>query len=146
MCTQTAESASVWPFIVCFSLAIFGVEMTLSSSWAFCMDIGGSRSGAVSGAMNMVGNLGAALSAVVFPYFVANVTIPGIAETTGTANSFFAFAAVINVMAVVAWIFMNPRRQLKELAPGALKLRLAMFLALFATVVAALLYTKFFMP
>ena len=145
LCTQTAESASVWPFIACFSLAIFGVEMTLSSSWAFCMDIGGSRSGAVSGAMNMVGNLGAALSAVVFPYFVANVTIPGIAETTGNANSFFTLAAAINVMAVVAWVFMNPLRQLKELTPGALRLRLAMFLALFVTVIAALLYTKFFM-
>ncbi len=146
LCTQTAESGSVWPFIACFSLAIFGVEMTLSSSWAFCMDIGGSRSGAVSGAMNMVGNLGAAVSAVAFPYFVANVTIPGIAETTGTANSFFAFAAVINLMAIVAWIFMNPLRQLKEISSGALKLRLALFLALVAMVIVLLLYTKFLMP
>ena len=52
MCTQTAGSDSVWLFIACFSLATFGVEMTLSPSWAFCMDIGGSRSGAVSAAMN----------------------------------------------------------------------------------------------
>jgi len=146
LCTQTSESASVWPFIACFSLAIFGVEMTLSSSWAFCMDIGGSRSGAVSGAMNMVGNLGAAVSAVAFPYFVANVTVPWIAPTTGTANSFFVFAAAINLMAVGAWAFMNPLRQLKEIAAGALRLRLALFVVLFAAVIAALLYTKFLMP
>ena len=121
LCTQTADPESVWPLILCFSLAIFGVEMTLSPSWAFCMDIGGSRSGAVSGAMNMVGNMGAAVSAVAFPYFVANVTIPYLRRETGTANSFFVFAAVMNVLAIVAWMFMNPLRQLKELSSGALR-------------------------
>jgi ACS family glucarate transporter-like MFS transporter len=146
LCTQTAESDSVWIFIACFSLATFGVEMTLSPSWAFCMDIGGSRSGAVSAAMNMVGNMGAAVSAVAFPYFVANVTIPGIADTTGTANSFFAFAAMMNVLAVIAWLFMNPLRELKEISPAALKSRLALFLTLFLFVIAALVYTKFFLP
>ncbi|MGI9473932.1 MAG: MFS transporter [Rubripirellula sp.] len=146
LCTQMAESESVWPFIACFSLAIFGVEMTLSSSWAFCMDIGGDRSGAVSGAMNMVGNMGAALSAVLFPYFVANVTIPVLAETPGTASSFFVFAAVMNVLAVFAWCFMNPRRQLKEISAAAMKARLAFFVALVVAVVSALLYTKFVLP
>src|ERR1035441_9390278 len=36
-----------------FAVAIAGVELTISPSWAFCMDIGGKRSGGVSGAMNM---------------------------------------------------------------------------------------------
>ncbi len=142
--TQATESTSVWTFIACFSLAIFGVEMTLSPSWAFCMDIGGSRSGAVSAAMNMVGNMGAAVSAVAFPYFVANVTVPRIAETTGTANSFFLFAATMNILAVVAWIFMNPQRRMKEISAAALKIRLGLFLALFVLVITALVYTKFF--
>ncbi len=146
LCTQTAGSSSVWAFIACFSLAIFGVEMTLSPSWAFCMDIGGSRSGAVSAAMNMVGNLGAALSAVAFPFFVANVTIPGIAETTGTANSFFAFAATMNVLAIIAWMFMNPLRRLKQISTAALKARLVLFLLLILLVISALLYTKFLLP
>ncbi len=141
--TQTVEAETVWPFIACFSLAIFGVEMTLSSSWAFCMDIGGSRSGAVSGAMNMVGNLGAALSAIAFPFFVANVTVPVLAPSLGTANSFFVFAAAMNVLAVVAWLFMNPRRELRVISSRALKARLALFLAIIALVVAALVYTKF---
>lgn len=146
LCTQTAQSDSVWIFIACFSLATFGVEMTLSPSWAFCMDIGGSRSGAVSAAMNMVGNLGAALSAVAFPFFVANVTIPVIAETTGTANSFFVFAATMNTLAVIAWIFMNPRRQLKEISEAALNRRLYVFIGLIIVVVSALIYTKFLLP
>lgn len=146
LCTQTAESNSVWLFIACFSLATFGVEMTLSPSWAFCMDIGGSRSGAVSAAMNMVGNMGAAVSAVAFPFFVANVTIPGFVEKTGTANSFFVFAATMNALAVAAWIFMNPRRKLKHISAAALRLRLALFLALIVIVVTALIYTKFLLP
>jgi ACS family glucarate transporter-like MFS transporter len=145
LCTQTAESNSVWVFIACFSLATFGVEMTLSPSWAFCMDIGGERSGAVSAAMNMVGNMGAAVSAVAFPYFVANVTIPGIAETTGTANSFFVFAATMNALALLAWLFMNPLRKLKHISDAAMKTRVVMFLGLIAFVIGALVYTKFFL-
>ncbi|MEM7235450.1 MAG: MFS transporter [Planctomycetota bacterium] len=142
--TQTVAEESPWPLVACFSLAIFGVEMTLSSSWAFCMDIGGNRSGAVSGAMNMVGNLGAALSAVAFPYFVANVTIPVLAETPETASSFFVFAAGINLLAIVAWAFMNPRRPLKEISAKALRARLVLFVALIVFVVSAVVYTKFF--
>jgi ACS family glucarate transporter-like MFS transporter len=146
LCTQTSGASSVWPFIACFSLATFGVEMTLSSSWAFCMDIGGSRSGAVSAAMNMVGNLGAALSAVAFPYFVAHVTIPGVADTKGTANSFFVFAATMNLLAVGAWMLMNPHRELKPISSAALKTRLLLFLLLILLVVAAVIYTNILKP
>jgi len=144
--TQMDDAGSVWAFIACFSLATFGVEMTLSPSWAFCMDIGGSRSGAVSAAMNMVGNLGAALSAVAFPFFVANVTIPVLAETPGSANSFFVFAAVINVLAMGAWTLMNPLRRLREVSPAALRRRLILFVLLVLVVVFALVYTKFVLP
>ncbi len=146
LCTQTSNADSIWPFIACFSLGIFGVEMTLSPSWAFCMDIGGNRSGAVSAAMNMVGNLGAALSAVAFPYCVAHVTLPYFAESTGTANSFFVFAATMNVLAVMAWGFMNPLRELHTITPSQLKARLCMFVGLVLVVISALLYTKFLMP
>ena len=120
--------------------------MTLSPSWSFCMDIGGARSGAVSGSMNMVGNLGAALSAVAFPFFVARVTIPGLVPETGSANSFFAFAAAVNVLALAAWTGMNPQRRLKD-NPSTLELRIrtAAFAGLILLVVGALVYTKLLM-
>lgn len=145
LCTRLSGSETVWPFILCFSLAIFGVEMTLSPSWAFCMDIGGSRSGAVSGAMNMVGNLGAALGAIAFPYFRDSVTIPFFAESAGTANSFFVFAACMNVLAIFAWTMMNPLRVLKPISQQAMKLRVAFFAILIVGVISALIYTKFLM-
>jgi MFS transporter, ACS family, glucarate transporter len=145
MCTQTSGFSTVWPLIICFSIAMFGVEMTLSPSWAFCMDIGGERSGAVSGAMNMVGNMGAALSAVLFPYFVSNVTFPVLAPQLGTANSFFVFAACMNALAVVAWCFMNPLRELIQVSAMALRLRLLGFMLLILVVFAAVLYTQILM-
>ena len=99
---EAAGTAGPLLFVLSFSVAVFGVEMTISPSWAFCMDIGGGKSGAVSGAMNMLGNLGSAFSAIIFPYFVAHVTLPWLAEQPGTANSFFLFAAAMNVAAAAA--------------------------------------------
>jgi ACS family glucarate transporter-like MFS transporter len=95
--------------------------------------------------MNMVGNLGAALSAVVFPFFVANVTLPFFAPQTGTASSFFVFAAAMNLLAVIAWVFMNPLRRARQISRGALQLRLCFFLVIVMLVVLALIYTKFWM-
>jgi MFS transporter, ACS family, glucarate transporter len=126
-------------YVLCFSVAVFGVEMTISPSWSFCMDIGGAKSGAVSGAMNMLGNLGSAFSAVVFPYFVASVTFPYFAETTGTANSFFVFAALLNLLAIVAWMFMNPKRVLIPMSKRKIRQRLIIFLVVSVVLVGGLL-------
>jgi ACS family glucarate transporter-like MFS transporter len=109
--TQMTDSTPL-AFILSFSIAIFGVEMTIAPSWTFCMDIGGQKSGAVSGTMNMLGNLGSAASAIIFPFFVANITVPFFAEQTGNANSFFIFAALLNLVAIVCWFLMNPRKRL----------------------------------
>jgi hypothetical protein len=52
----------------------------------------------------------------------------------------------MNAMAVVAWLFMNPLRELKKISSSALKLRLMLFVGLVALVIAALVYTKFLLP
>jgi len=145
--TIQAGGASPLLFVLCFSVAVFGVEMTIAPSWAFCMDIGGGKSGAVSGAMNMLGNMGSAFSAIVFPYFVAHVTLPWLAPTTGTANSFFVFAATINVLAAIAWLFMNPGRKISEsVSPQQARLRLVLFIVVAVLLVGGLLtYRLFFM-
>jgi len=110
------DEAQLYWFVFCFALATFGVDMTLSPSWAFCNDIGGANSGAVSGSMNMVGNIGAALSAIAFPLLLN--------EETGSANTFFMLAAGLNFVAIVTWCFMNPRRiSDKKLSPQAIRTR-----------------------
>jgi len=122
LATQTDD---LYMFVLYFSIATFGVDMTLSPSWAFCNDIGGANSGAVSGSMNMVGNIGAALSAIMFPFFQN--------EATGNANSFFVLAAGLNVLAIVMWCLMNPNRVSdKKLSPEAVRRR---FIAMLTSLV-----------
>jgi len=143
--TTQMDNSSPLLFVFCFSIAVFGVEMTISPSWSFCMDIGGGRSGAVSGSMNMLGNLGSAFSAIIFPYFVANVTLPYFAEKAGTANSFFVFAATINVLAAVAWFFMNPKKTILDtISPRQARIRLVLFIIAAVLLVGGLLIYKIF--
>ena len=82
-----------------FALATFGVELTISPSWAYCLDVGGRRSGSLSGAMNMAGNLGAFVSANAFPY---------LRELTGTTDTYFQTAAVLNAASVACWLWLRP--------------------------------------
>jgi ACS family glucarate transporter-like MFS transporter len=85
--------------ILFFTLAVFGADMTLSPSWSYCVDIGGKSAGAVSGTMNMAGNLGSFATALAFPTLKTQF---------GGPSAFFVFAAVLNVIAIVIWLQMRP--------------------------------------
>jgi len=76
------------------SIAIFGADMTLPPSWALCVDIGKRHAGAVSGTMNMAGNIGSFLTALAFPYLTA---------WTGSVDFFFYTAAALNGLAILLW-------------------------------------------
>lgn len=86
-------SAVAW-----FTLAVFGADMTISPSWVFCADVAGKDTGRVSGAMNMLGNVGSFASANAFPY---------LERVTGSASAYFLTAAVLNVIAIVCWFNMR---------------------------------------
>lgn len=88
------------------SIAIFGADMTLSPSWAFCIDIGKKNAGTVSGTMNMAGNIGAFITALAFPYLQA---------WTGSVFPFFITGAVLNVLAITLWMGMRPEQGLTGL-------------------------------
>ncbi|MFD0796551.1 MFS transporter [Maribacter chungangensis] len=91
--------------ILFLSLAIFGADMTLPPSWAFCVDIGKKHAGAVSGTMNMAGNIGAFITALLFPYLLA---------WTGTTTLFFIIGAALNLLAIVLWYNMKPEKHFSE--------------------------------
>ena len=133
-------------FVLLFSVAIFGVEMTISPSWSLCMDIGGDKSGTVSATMNMVGNIGSAFSAIIFPFFVSHVTIPFMVRTTGTANSFFVFAAMMNLLAIGAWLYISPATQIKKTDPEYVRRRLIIFLVIVFLLTAGALLYKYLNP
>jgi len=54
-----------------YCVAFFGLEWTVGISWAVPLDIGGDFAGSVSAVMNMLGNLGGAVSAMVVTHMVA---------------------------------------------------------------------------
>jgi MFS family permease len=55
---------NAWLFVLFIALAAFWNDMTMGSSWASCLDIGGRYSGIVSGCMNTIGNLGGAAAGI----------------------------------------------------------------------------------
>lgn len=96
-----ADSALI--AVLFLTLAIFGADMTLPPSWAFCIDIGGRYSGSVSGMMNMAGNLGSFLTSLAFPYLLL---------LSGSTTLFFVTGIVLNLIAVIFWLGMRPERGL----------------------------------
>jgi MFS transporter, ACS family, glucarate transporter len=92
--------------VLCLSAAMFGSDMTVSCSWAFAIDIGRAHSGAVSGAMNMAGNLGSFITSLAFPY---------LALATGSTVPFFVAGAAFNAIAVFLW---SRTRALPAASPG----------------------------
>jgi ACS family glucarate transporter-like MFS transporter len=90
-----ADSATA--AIVGFTIATFGVEMTISPSWAFCIDVGGKSSGTVSAAMNMAGNFGGFASTNAFPL---------LRRLTGGPAAYFQAAALLNLAGLVCWYCM----------------------------------------
>lgn len=91
-----ADSAGV--AVLCFALAAFGADMTISPSWVYCTDIAGKNVGGVSGAMNMLGNFGSFVSANAFPY------LQGL---TGSASAYFLAAAALNLAGMWCWFRMR---------------------------------------
>lgn len=89
-----ASISSVNGFILFFSLATFGVDLTLSPGWTACADIGGEHTGLLSGAMNMMGSVGSLVSAVAFPLLFA---------MTGDIKSYFYVAVALNLAALASW-------------------------------------------
>ena len=104
MCLLVAGSVNtVQSFVVCFGLATLGVDLSLSSSWTACSDVGREFTGTLSGSMNMMGALGSFCSSLAFPYLL---------KATGKPQAYFLTAAALNVVAVLCWIGVRPDRPL----------------------------------
>jgi ACS family glucarate transporter-like MFS transporter len=101
------------------AVAVFGADMTLSPSWAFCIDIGRRNAGTVSGTMNMAGNLGAFVTLVAFPYLEKWTKAyldahPEVPEWVSPTTPYFLGAAALNLLAVGAWLATRPEKPLEE--------------------------------
>jgi sugar phosphate permease len=81
--------------IYCLTAAMFFLECTIGPSWAVPMHVGGKYSGTVSGVMNMSGNIGGALSPLVF----------GVLVQVGSWVAPFIVAACLLVFGAGVWAF-----------------------------------------
>lgn len=108
-------SASIFGFIqiadpvramLLLGLAGFFNDFVMPAAWAGCMDIGGRFSGTVSGTMNMVGNIGGALSPLAIGYIL-----------TFTNNNWaltFYVSSAIYLLGGVCWLFIDAQTPLVE--------------------------------
>ena len=85
--------------------AMFFLECTIGPSWAVPMDCGGKYSGTVSGMMNMAGNIGGALSPLVFGF---------LAQYENWGAPFIVSAALLVAGAGVWAFWLDPDRSVVE--------------------------------
>jgi ACS family glucarate transporter-like MFS transporter len=86
--------------MVAMSLSSFAAEFSAPISWTTAMDIGGDRTGTVSGFMNMMGHFGGSVAPVVTGMLLA---------WTGNGwNIAFWASAFIYAMGAVCWLFIDP--------------------------------------
>ena len=90
-----ALTEDAYTAVYCLTAALFFLECTIGPSWAVPMDVGGKYSGTVSGMMNMAGNIGGALSPLVFGFLVHY----------GSWQAPFIVAASLLVLGAAVWAF-----------------------------------------
>ena len=104
-----ALTENAYTAVYCLTGAMFFLECTIGPSWAVPMDAGGKYSGTVSGMMNMAGNIGGALSPLVFGFLVQY----------GNWQAPFIVAAVLLVIGSAVWAFwLDPDRSVVEKVPA----------------------------
>jgi sugar phosphate permease len=89
--------------VVFLTLGYFSMDCMLPVSWAVCLDVGRKYAGAVTGAMNMAGQVGSFLSAVAFGYLV---------NYWGNYNTPLIPFAVMLVISALIYIRIDPTEQL----------------------------------
>lgn len=91
--------------VICLSLGYGSMDCMLPVAWAICLDVGRRYGGAVSGSMNMAGQMGSFLSSVAFGYMV---------DYFGNYND--ALKPLAFMLFVSAFIFwrINPNEQLVD--------------------------------
>jgi MFS transporter, ACS family, glucarate transporter len=86
--------------MICIGLASFFNDLVMPGAWATAMDVGGKYAGTLSGAMNMWGNIGGALSPLAIGYMLS--------WTNNNWNLTFYVSAAIYLLGIVFWLLLDP--------------------------------------
>ncbi|MDY3551576.1 MFS transporter [Gemmata sp. JC717] len=124
-CCYAAAAAftggNLWVFAGCLILAGFTNDLIMGPSWATAQDIGRRYSAIVSGAMNMVGNLGAALGNLITGLILETYTVKQVVDgkevdvVSGTGYvTCFTMYAVVYGLGVLTWLVIDPTKPVVE--------------------------------
>jgi predicted MFS family arabinose efflux permease len=86
--------------VLLMGLSSFAAEFSGPLTWTTAMDLGGRHVGAVSGAMNSIGQLGGAVAPAIVGYFAEM-------GPQGWTVALYS-AAVVYAVGFVCWIFLDP--------------------------------------
>ncbi len=111
----TLKGSSFWVFAACAIAVGFFNDLIMSPSWATAQDIGRRYSAIVSGAMNMIGNLGAVLGLLISGQILKSYsvsTVDALGKTVETVQPegyiiCFTLYAVIYFLGVFSWLFID---------------------------------------
>lgn len=99
----TAMTSSKYIAVAFLTFGYFSMDCMLPVSWSVCLDVGRKYAGAVTGAMNMAGQIGSFLSSLAFGYLV---------EMWGSYDKpLFPFAAMLLISAAI-YTRIDPTEQL----------------------------------
>jgi len=92
--------------MLCIALASFFNDLVMPGAWSSAMDVGGRNAGTVSGAMNMWGNVGGALSPLAIGYILK--------LTSNNWNITFYLSGAIYLLGIVFWMLLDPVTPLED--------------------------------
>lgn len=84
--------------------AAFLSDLAMPGAWGSCMDVGGRHTGALSGSMNMMGQVGGAIAPMAVPYVLAATNNNWTANMVLFALSYF--------LGALCWAFVNSEERL----------------------------------
>jgi MFS family permease len=96
---------SPWPVMFAIAGSSLLKDLSMASTWATSVDIGGRYSATVSGFMNMTGNLGGVVSPLVMGVMLAHF-----GGGSATWDAVFYMFAGVHVVTGVVWLFVDATR------------------------------------
>jgi MFS family permease len=101
--------------VAVLGFASFCEDLVMASAWGACMDIGGRHAGALSGSMNMMGNLGGVVGPMVVGTILQNASLT--ADSIPTPHAWtlaFLITATVYLLGATCWIFIDPATPLEK--------------------------------
>jgi nitrate/nitrite transporter NarK len=99
----------VWSVVLCCATVSLMSDLGNPSFWAFAQDVGGKNTASVLGFCNMMGNLGAALSAMLIPYLMKWGS-----QTGQAATPIFTLFSMAYLACAIAVLFINATKPLSD--------------------------------